>query len=162
MRIPSRQGALSENQHRVFAGIMFLGILFLGACSDKATDNAASENTASGRWYTQSQVSQGKLVFQKHCAECHGINAEGTREWRKTLPDGNYPPPPLNGTAHAWHHSLSVLRRSIYNGGIPLGGTMPAFADRLDGREIDAAIAYFQSKWNQEIYEAWLQRGGLK
>ncbi|MGB0712589.1 MAG: thioredoxin fold domain-containing protein, partial [Gammaproteobacteria bacterium] len=71
---------------------------------------------------------------------------------------GKYPPPPLNGTAHAWHHSLDVLRRQIRLGGVPLGGAMPPFQDTLSAAQIDAAIAYFQSKWTDEVYGIWTQR----
>ncbi len=31
----------------------------------------------------------------------------------------------LNGTAHAWHHSIPQLARSIKEGGKKLGGVMP-------------------------------------
>jgi mono/diheme cytochrome c family protein len=95
----------------------------------------------SGRWYTQAQVERGAEVFVQHCAECHGANAEATPNWRQQTPDGKYPPPPLNGTAHAWHHPLDVLRRQIRLGGVPLGGSMPAFEDKLSAADIDAAIA---------------------
>ena len=80
--------------------------------------------------------------------------------WRKTQADGSYPPPPLNGTAHAWHHPLSVLLRTIQEGGARLGGKMPEFGQTLSREEQLAAIAFFQSKWDEKIYEGWLSRGG--
>jgi len=112
------------------------------------------------RWYSPEQVDRGAAVFTQHCAECHGANAEAKPNWRDTTPEGKYPPPPLNGTAHAWHHPLDVLRRQIRFGGVPLGGTMPPFKDKLSSADIDAAIAFFQSKWTDEIYAAWKDRGG--
>jgi mono/diheme cytochrome c family protein len=81
---------------------------------------------------------------------CHGSNAEGTRDWKKTDANGNYPPPPLDGSAHAWHHPLAQLARSIKEGGIKLGGVMPPFGDKLSDQEVLAVIAYFQSKWPDE------------
>ena len=114
-----------------------------------------------GRWYNEDQVKLGKTVFQKNCADCHGMNAEGTKEWKTPLPDGSYPPPPLNGSAHAWHHSMSMIKRTIDYGGIPMGGKMPGFKDKLSDKEKNAAIAYFQSFWDNEKYEAWMERGGL-
>jgi thiol:disulfide interchange protein DsbC len=53
-----------------------------------------------------------------------------------------------------------VLRRQINLGGVPLGGVMPAFKDKLSAADIDAAIAFFQSKWNDEIYATWTERNG--
>jgi mono/diheme cytochrome c family protein len=129
------------------AGPMAVGALLLGGCSGE-----------DGRWYSEAQVEQGARVFAEHCAQCHGLNAEATPHWRTANPDGTYPPPPLDGTAHAWHHSLDVLRRQIRIGGIPLGGVMPPFAETLGAAEIDAAIAYFQSKWSDEIYAIWEER----
>lgn len=128
----------------------------IAGCADK-------EQSVSGRWYTTTQIVNGAEIFKNNCASCHGDNAQGiVPDWRQTLPDGSYPPPPLNGSAHAWHHSLKTLQRTIWNGGIPLGGTMPPFKDKLNNEEINSVIAFFQSKWSSEIYKAWIERGGLK
>lgn len=111
-----------------------------------------------GRWYTQDALDKGARLFQQHCASCHGANAEGTHEWRKTDSLGNYPPPPLNGTAHAWHHDISVFKRTIREGGARLGGTMPPFKNKLSESDMEAVIAFFQSKWSEEIYQLWEER----
>jgi mono/diheme cytochrome c family protein len=50
------------------------------------------------------------------------------------------------------------LVRSIKEGGIQLGGVMPGFGDQLDDQQILSLIAYFQSKWPDEIYQAWHNR----
>lgn len=114
------------------------------------------------RWYTKEQVEMGRSLYGEHCAACHGANAEGTADWKKRRPDGKYPPPPLNGTAHAWHHPMSVLKRTIDRGGVPLGGWMPAFEGQFTEAEKEALIAFIQSHWPDEVYAAWLKRGGLK
>lgn len=119
----------------------------------------ASFNIAAAeRWFNQDIVDYGGPLFQQNCAVCHGVNAEGTREWKKTDANGNYPPPPLDGSAHAWHHSIPQLARSIKEGGIKLGGVMPAFGDKLSDQDVLAVIAYFQSKWPDEVYKAWHDR----
>ena len=64
------------------------------------------------RWYNDEQVARGAPLFRANCAACHGQNAEATPNWKQTDANGNYPPPPLNGTAHTWHHDLDLLRRS--------------------------------------------------
>jgi len=140
-------------------GALIVGIFVLPitGCGEKQADNVVP-----GRWYTSLQVDIGRQVFKVHCGTCHGRDAEGTRDWKNTLPDGSYPPPPLNGTAHAWHHPMSVLKRTIDNGGIQLGGTMPGFVDKLSDAEKNATIAFFQSQWNDEIYAGWVKRGGLE
>ncbi len=109
-------------------------------------------------WYSKQQVSQGERLFRQNCASCHGQNAEATPDWKKTDANGNYPPPPLNGTAHAWHHDLGLLRRTVREGGAKLGGQMPAFETVLSAEEIDSVIAFFQSKWPDDIYQRWAGR----
>jgi mono/diheme cytochrome c family protein len=112
---------------------------------------------AAERWYNQAQVDKGKIVFNSNCAICHGGEAAGTSAWRKPLEDGRYPPPPLNGTAHGWHHPLKALRRQINQGGAKYGGSMPAFGEALTDGQVDEAIAYIQSLWPDNIYAAWLK-----
>ena len=89
------------------------------------------------RWYSNEQVSQGEKLFRQSCAACHGQNAEATLDWKKTDANGNYPPPPLNGTGHAWHHDLDLLRRTVREGGAKLGGQMPAFEGILSAEETE-------------------------
>ncbi len=114
-----------------------------------------------GRWYTNTQLESGQKVFLNNCAVCHGKQAQGlTEDWRKLSADGTYPAPPLNGTAHAWHHPLSQLRNSVREGGVRLGGKMPGFKTKLSDEDQLAAIAYFQSFWAEELYMQWAQRGG--
>jgi len=110
------------------------------------------------RWYKDEQVVRGEPLFRQNCAACHGQNAEATPNWKQTDANGNYPPPPLNGTAHTWHHDLDLLRRTIREGGAKLGGQMPGFEGQLDAEEIDSIIAFFQSKWPDEIYQRWAGR----
>ena len=140
------------------------------ACSDQAGRDtqagvepaAALSPDAAGRWYASADVERGASVFAEHCALCHGSSAQGLAEdWKARLPDGSYPPPPLNGTAHAWHHPLVQLVQTIETGGIPYGGKMPPFGEVLSDEQKLAAIAFFQSFWEEDIYQAWLDRGGL-
>ncbi len=120
-----------------------LAALLLGACSDPEPL----------RWYTDEQVQIGEGVFQAECAVCHGAQAQGSDDWRQRDEAGHMPPPPLDGTAHAWHHPLHELRMVIHDG----WNNMPAFGERLDEAEIDAVIAWFQSQWSDAIHEAWLE-----
>ncbi len=112
------------------------------------------------RWYSEQQVAQGGPLFQTHCAACHGPEAASIPNWRELDENGNYPPPPLNGSAHAWHHSLELLRKTVREGGIPLGGQMPPFRDLLTAEEIDSVLAWVQTHWTDEIYRMWEERNG--
>lgn len=139
--------------HRwIWPQLFALGLLV--GCSDPTSNGVP----VTGRWYTPNQVNSGELLFQTHCVSCHKAKAEGTTNWKQCLADGSLPPPPLNGTAHAWHHALPVLLRTIEQGGVPLGGTMPAFQQLLSTSERLAVVAYIQSLWSDEIYQNWQQR----
>ena len=139
--------------HRIIVTVVLLVTINLvaGCSSEVGVDG----ETVSGRWYTAAQVANGSRLFQSHCSVCHGEFAAATPGWRTTNDSGDYPPPPLNGTAHAWHHPISVLEETIATGGVPLGGVMPGFREVLDDGEARATIAYFQSFWPDEIYERW-------
>ena len=153
-------------------GAIFMIALFLAGCSesDKADKKTEVQNPEPAldvreikRWYKPELISIGQPLFQQNCAVCHGKQAEGViHPWNQKLPGGTYPPPPLNGSAHAWHHPLKALVFTVSNGGAPVGGQMPAFKDKLSQEEQLAIIAYFQDFWSDKVYQAWLDRGGLK
>ncbi|QIT56632.1 cytochrome c [Aquisalimonas sp. 2447] len=112
---------------------------------------AGCDGAAGERWYTEEQVQRGEAVFEAQCMACHGEGARGDENWRTREPDGNLPPPPLDGSAHAWHHPLDELRGIIAHG----QNNMPGFGKALSDEEIDAVIAWFQSLWSDEVYAAW-------
>jgi mono/diheme cytochrome c family protein len=123
----------------------------LTACSGNSPD----QDTVPGRWYTASQAAAGESLYQLHCAACHAADGSATAEWRTPDANGQYPPPPLNGTAHTWHHPLEMLDTTIANGGLAFGGVMPGFSESLPRDERLAIIAWFQSLWSDDIYARW-------
>ena len=48
-------------------------------------------------------IENGKQIYAKNCASCHGINLEGQKNWMSRLPDGLMPAPPHDKTGHTWH-----------------------------------------------------------
>ena len=111
-----------------------------------------------GRTYDFSQMTRGRKLYLENCAVCHGGNAEGSHNWRQRDTVGKFPPPPLNGTGHTWHHPMKALRMTIRDGTQKIGGKMPAWGDKLSEQEINDIIAWFQGQWPQEIYQAWYER----
>lgn len=133
--------------------LVLFALGFIQACSEQFDPWHEDANT--GRWFTQEQVKQGGQVYQTYCASCHGAKAEATPQWIRPDADGLYPPPPLNGTAHAWHHPYPMLKKTINEG---TAGRMPAWQDKLSDAEVDAVIAWFQSQWPDQGYQIWQQR----
>ena len=151
--------------YRFPAILLFLS---LAACSeeqpapnsnalDRILGNTQDEQTVV-RNFDPVQIERGRTIFQKNCAGCHGENAQGTTAWRKPLDNGRYPPPPLNGTAHAWHHSTEELKQFILKGGPPGEGRMPGWEGILQDREIDDVLVWIKSLWPDEIYHGWYTR----
>jgi mono/diheme cytochrome c family protein len=129
---------------------MFLLLLAAG-CAESVVDSTP----VAGRWYSEQQVAAGGPLYQAHCAVCHAADGSATADWRTPDANGNYPPPPLNGTAHTWHHPLEVLDDTIVNGGVQFGGVMPGFGTALNEGQRLAIIAWIQSLWSDEIYSRW-------
>ena len=138
---------------------LLLSALALAACSDDSKAEGKAAKQVEGKWYNTAQLMRGKKVFKENCAECHGDQGQGlVKDWQKPQADGKFPAPPLNGTAHTWHHSKKLLLRTVNMGGIPLGGSMPAFKDKLTEKEKEAALAHVMSLWPDNIYDAWAKR----
>jgi len=103
------------------------------------------------------QILRGGRIYQQNCARCHGKLAQGGADWRQRDANGNFPPPPLNGTGHTWHHPSEVLVEIIKNGTAALGGNMPAWKDKLTDQDIEDVLAWIQAQWPDEIYATWYQ-----
>jgi len=161
------------------AVVLMAGTLFVVAgCSEQAGEKAKKlakttqkqtsavevrkptpvQPPATVRIHNMVQVVRGGNLYQQNCAACHGVQAEGAPNWKQQGADGKWPAPPLNGTGHAWHHPMAILKRIMRDGTEKLGGNMPPWGDKLSGQDIDDVIAWFQSKWPDELYAAWYQR----
>jgi len=132
----------------------------LAACSDQDSretynQQAPARQVSVMRNQDTAQIQRGHKVFLQNCAVCHGSNAEGAPNWNQPDASGKYPAPPLNGTGHAWHHPRQALISTINYGTVRLGGSMPAWKDKLSDQDINDVVAWFQSRWPDELYAAW-------
>lgn len=147
--------------HNVLLITLFPALLFgLYACEKPAEQAAAPVRAAASleAGLNSLQVERGRQVYVRHCQTCHGIAGKGQPgDWRQRKPNGLYPPPPLDDTAHAWHHPTEVLRQAIKSGSPPDMGDMPAWEGTLSEAEIEDVIVYIKSLWSKEIYQHWLE-----
>jgi mono/diheme cytochrome c family protein len=132
------------------------------AQAEAADASPAGQSAAQGnrlppqaaRNFDPAQVARGKMLFEKHCASCHGPEGKGQPgDWRVQGADGRYPPPPLDDSAHAWHHPTKVLHGAIRNG-IP-DTHMPAWGNKLSDAQIDDLVVYIKSLWSDPVYAVW-------
>lgn len=140
-----------------YAVIVCLSAVMLSACDGRDEIGGMPVPEAPARKMDAQQIALGQKIFLAKCASCHGTKAEGGANWRQRDADGHYPAPPLNGSGHAWHHSLEVLKAVIADGSPKGKGKMPAWKDKLNEQEIEATMAWFQSQWPQPVYDAWYE-----
>ena len=137
-------------------------LLLTGCTSEDQSAGSSADapkiESVGSRWYTADGVSRGGPIFARLCADCHGKIAQGSFTWRQRGADGKFPPPPLNGKAHAWHHPIRALGSQIKFGAPGGSGSMPGFAQTLSDQDVNDLIAWFQDKWSDEIYAVWLVR----
>ena len=112
-------------------------LVFTGCERAIEKDEISNQSIRLSDKYDRSQVDpvrvkQGRQLYLKNCTVCHGLNAEGAPNWHQRDKDGKWPPPPLNGTGHAWHHPKKALIYTIKNGTAALGGNMPSTHGRGD------------------------------
>jgi mono/diheme cytochrome c family protein len=147
----------------VLAAVLFSALLL--ACEQPvgettpaipALAQAGAESGAPIRQLDQAQVTRGRIVYDRHCAECHGAEGRGQAgDWRVRDADGYYPPPPLDDSAHAWHHPTAVLLDVIRNGSEPGEGKMPAWKHVLSEAEMQDVVVYIKSLWSDPVYQLW-------
>lgn len=97
------------------------------------------------------RIAQGRGLYARHCASCHGARLEGQADWQKPLPNGRMPAPPHDGSGHTWHHSDDELFLITKMGMTALvrgyESDMPAFERTLTDEEIRAILAFIKSTW---------------
>ena len=126
--------------------VLVLATVFLTGCFDNGDANAQ----------TTDSVALGEATFKQNCISCHGKEGKGlVKDWKKTQENGKYPAPPINGTAHAWHHSPKALLTTINNGGVILGGWMPGFKGQLNEVEKQGLLDYIHSLWPSELQKKY-------
>ncbi len=125
--------------------VLALGVLALWR-GESVLDRAGPENA--------DQVARGRVVYDQHCASCHGDSLQGQPNWRERKADGRLPAPPHDDTGHTWHHSDEQLFRITKLGMnpplAPVGyeSDMPAYGDTLKDEEIWAVLSFIKSTWS--------------
>lgn len=103
------------------------------------------------------RVASGERLYGTHCSRCHGEHAQGAENWHRRNAYGNFPPPPLDGSGHMWHHPKTQLTTIVRTG----GNGMPPFGEVLRADEIGDIIAWFQSLWPDDLCQMWARQNEL-
>lgn len=113
------------------------------------------------------KIDAGRVLYQDHCAVCHGANLEGQPNWQTPNADGTLPAPPHDETGHTWHHDNQLLFAYTRLGGAGalaergmtgFASGMPAFGETVSDDQIWDILAYIRSTWPARVQEVQTQR----
>lgn len=138
------------------AGVLALGLLV--GCERKEPDASISSLQAplgSDRPLSIESVARGAQLYQEHCAQCHGPEAQGHPDWENPQVVAA---PPLNGSGNEWKKKKVELVSVIKNGAKRNNeAVMPGWEGRLSEEEIDDVVTWFQALWPIDVYDRWLK-----
>ena len=126
---------------RSFVRSMLIGILLtlstgFGILAQGNPDAARIRNPVAA---TPESIATGKQIFQRYCATCHGINAEGG-----TGSDISPPAPDLTGSS--WKHGSTPGEIfTVIKNGVPPELNMEPWGDRIKDTDIWNVVNYLGS-----------------
>lgn len=135
-------------------GVIIMVVVVVG-CERKTDPSATSLQAPLGsdRPLSVESVMRGARLYQEHCAQCHGPEAQGHPDWENPQVTAA---PPLDGTGNEWKRNKADLVAIIKNGARRNNEpVMPALGTRLSDQEIDDIVAWFQALWPIEVYDRW-------
>lgn len=88
----------------------------------------------------------GETLYDTNCSACHGIKGSGVIDDQSRT----FLAPPLDESAHAWHHTDDVLADIILNGS-PNDPRMIAWKSKLSEDDAYAIVTYIKSLWSPRI-----------
>jgi mono/diheme cytochrome c family protein len=139
-------------------------LVLLSACSKgrvqspavPAVEDQSAASSQKSAVFDVDAVNRGAVLYQSHCAQCHGPQAQGHPDWKRGREEGFAAAPPLNGTGTDWQLSKRQMINIIRNGrklnGVPV---MPAWKGRVKDGQIEDIITWFQATWPADVYEKW-------
>jgi mono/diheme cytochrome c family protein len=128
--------------------------LLLSACSrDDGVTSTDDPGFGTDPIMSLERMNRGAALYQEHCAQCHGPEAQGHPDWENTQVVAA---PPLNGTGNEWKRSHKQLM-VVISDGLQRKGTevMPGWKGRLKDEEIEDIILWFQALWPKEVFDKW-------
>ena len=154
-QLPLARRLLNVRSARGFGMSLFLLTIAFPAMASKGTDGVLtrliSDNLA--------VVDQGAVIYQQHCAACHGAELGGEPNWQKRTDDGLLPAPPHDETGHTWHHADDLLFEITKFGPALViddptyQSAMPAYENTLSDQAIIAVLSFIKSRWPEQERE---------
>lgn len=108
--------------------VILAGVLAGATLWSDGSDGATEPDAAT--------VALGASLYAESCASCHGASGEGFAR-------ADVPAPPLDGSAHSWHHSDAQILGLIRDG----GSIMPAVGRDWTEAQRTAVLTHVKTRW---------------
>ncbi len=97
---------------------------------------------------TLAAVGRGRKLYEDNCQACHGVRGVGERPKDMYARDEyGFVAPPLDNSAHGWHHSDEGIVETILRGS-DRNKRMIAWKGTLSRKDAWDVVAYLKSIWN--------------
>ncbi|GMR08427.1 MAG: hypothetical protein BMS9Abin26_1432 [Gammaproteobacteria bacterium] len=111
------------------------------------------QRIVSGQKTLTKAAERGKTLFKANCQKCHGINGVGENYSKESLANRKYRmAPPLDYSAHGWHHADVDIMKTILNGA-PENKRMIAWKKTLSEKDVSDLLAYIRSLWDKRALD---------
>lgn len=137
-------------------GIIVLGVIVLivgAAIGYVAAQRGNFSKSRNSSDLSPSLVAKGESLYKKNCIGCHGEKGigENPRDIYAKDGKGNYVAPPLNESAHAWHHTDEQLIEIILDGSSRNPRMIAWKSQQLSIDDARALVEYIKSLWSERI-----------
>lgn len=100
------------------------------------------------QWVNKEVIDKGRALYEENCQDCHGEKGVGERPNDMFAKDDfGFVAPPLDDSAHGWHHSDQGIVETILNGS-PRNERMIAWKDTLTPEDAQNIVTYIKSLWS--------------
>lgn len=147
----SAMRGIKKKSYIVFIVVILLFVVIAGCSRSSSVSEEKIE-------LSPTLVAEGEKLFNANCTKCHGDKGIGEssdvyiRDERGDLV-ATPAAPPLDDTAHAWHHTDGELVGIILNGSPQRNTRMMAWKEILSEDDARAIVAYIKSLWSQKSLE---------
>lgn len=150
MKKSQKKSTMRRADAMITVGVVLLIVIMVAALALRSSNNEPTSVASAD------VITEGRTLYDAHCAACHGFALEGQADWKENNPDGSFRAPPHDETGHTWHHSDAYLIESIKLGGARLPANigisaMPAYEGVLAEAEIEAILTYIKNDWPADI-----------
>lgn len=121
----------SASGRTTLIAVAIVGIVVAASVAARSGDSASTTPVVD-----QEVLDAGGTLYAETCATCHGDDGEGFAR-------SAVPAPPLDGSAHSWHHSDEQIVSLLRTGGTQ----MPAVASDWPDADVEAVLAYVKNWW---------------